>query len=182
SGVLYSKPVTISSNDFHTTIPITLAAKKKGTQRYTITVSPLSGELSEKNNSRNLFIEVIDGRKQVLIVSNSPHPDIGALKQGIEVNKNYEVKTFADSEVKAADIVKSDLIILHQLPSINYPAKDILQNSEKKAVWFIIGAQSSLPLFSAAQDILNIAAAGTLQETLAAVNREFYSFTLSEAS
>jgi hypothetical protein len=34
---------------------------------------------------------VLDGRQKVLIVANTAHPDIAALRQAIEVNENYEV-------------------------------------------------------------------------------------------
>ncbi|MDF3079175.1 MAG: hypothetical protein K0S09_3064 [Sphingobacteriaceae bacterium] len=182
SGSLFSKPVSIISNEFKLTAPVTLPANKKGIQRYTVTLAPIENELSERNNSFTFFVEVLDGKQKILIVANSPHPDISAIEQAVENNKNYEVKTAYINDLKMADVEQAGLVILHQLPSATSPAQELLKAVAAKPVWYILGAQSSVPGFSAAQGALSISAGGSVQEATAKVNPDFYSFTLSETS
>ena len=180
SGTLFSKQISVPSNEFRLTIPVSLPAKRKGIQRYTINLSPVGNELSKANNSQTIFVEVIDGRQNVLIIANSPHPDIAALRQSIEINKNYEVKVAFAEEADASDIRKAGLIILHQIPSSNNPAKTLLAQIGGKPVLYVLGAQSSTGLFSASQNLLNITSSGSMQEVLPKLSPDFYGFTLSD--
>ncbi|HYK76146.1 MAG TPA: hypothetical protein VEV16_04155 [Daejeonella sp.] len=182
SGTVFSQPVSINSNEFRQTIPVTLLARKKGIQRYNISLSPISNELSAQNNSQTIFVEVVDGRQNVLIIANAPHPDLAALKQSIELHKNYQVKTLLADQVTDVDIEKAGLIILHQLPSLSNPAPKVMQQIAAKPVLFILGVQSNTGAFSAVQPVLNINSSGSFQEVTAKIQPDFYGFTLSENS
>ena len=182
SGLVFSKPVAINSNEFRLTIPLTLLAKRKGIQQFNIRLAPISNELSTRNNLQTIFVEVIDGRQKVLIIANSPHPDLTAIKQSIEINKNYSAKIVLADDASKNDIEEASLIILHQLPSINNSAQDILRLSASKPLFFILGAQSNISGFSSAQSVLGITSSGTMQEAIARFPHDFYAFTLNEAS
>ena len=182
SGLVFSKPVAINSNEFRLMIPLTLLAKRKGIQQFNIRLSPISNELSTRNNSQTIFVEVIDGRQKVLIIANSPHPDLTAIKQSIEINKNYSAKIVLADDASKNDIEEAGLIILHQLPSINNSAQDILRLSASKPLFFILGGQSNISGFSSAQSVLGITSSGTMQEAIARVQPDFYAFTLNEAN
>ena len=52
-------------------------------------------------------MEVLDARQKILLLFDGPHPDISVIKQAIESNKNYEVKTSLLSDLpklKLADL------------------------------------------------------------------------------
>lgn len=182
SGVLISKPVTINSNEFRQTILLNLPAEKKGVQPYTIKLAALSNELSLINNTQTIFVEVIDGRKNVLIIANAPHPDISAIRQSIEINKNYSVKVRMGQEVSPAEIQEAGLLILHQVPSISNNARDVLKFGAAKPILYVLGAQSNIPAFSASQSLITLNSNGMMQEATASVKSDFYAFTLSESS
>ena len=182
SGILVSKPVSIKSNEFRQTVLLNLPANKKGIQSYTIRVAPLSNELSLVNNTQTIFVEVIDGRKNVLIISNSPHPDISAIRQSIEINKNYSVMVRMVQDVSPAEIQEAGLLILHQLPSISNTAREVLKLGASKPILYILGSQTNIPAFSASQDLLTINSSGMMQEAVAGIKSDFYAFTLSESS
>jgi hypothetical protein len=180
SGTLFTRPVSVRSNEFRVTVPITLPAKRRGIQRYNITLSRVVNELSVQNNSQSIFVEVIDGRQNVLIIANSPHPDIAALRQSIEIKKNYQVQVVFADALDQSLVQKAGLIIMHQLPSINNSAQKILQQVADKPVLFVLGAQSNALLFSAAQPVLQVNSSGSTQEVLPALQTDFYGFTLSD--
>jgi len=183
SKVVASRSISINSNDFQGSALIALDANKKGQQKYLVSIEPLSGELSKENNSQGIFVDVIDGRKDVLIIANSPHPDLSALKSSIEESKNYTVKVVMASEIKNSELQRASLIIMHQLPSITNQAKNILTQLQNKSIFFIIGNQTDVSAFSGSQSVLNISSqANTLQETFGAVNENFYSFSISDST
>lgn len=180
SGTVFSRGISVNSNDYRLSIPVTLSARKKGIQRFKVNLSPVSGELSVQNNSQTFFVEVIDGKNKILILANSPHPDIAAIKQSLELNKSYEVKSALISEYKPVDLANAGLVILHQLPSASSDIKSVLQQAASKPLWFILGAQTNVQAFTQVQDLLNISSAGSTEEVVARVNTGFYDFTLSE--
>ncbi|MDO8992703.1 MAG: hypothetical protein Q7U83_06555 [Daejeonella sp.] len=182
SGVLLSKPVSINSSEFRQTILLNLPAEKKGVQSYTIKLAALSNELSLINNTQTIFVEVIDGRKNVLIIANAPHPDISAIRQSIEINKNYSVKVRMGQEATPAEIQEAGLLILHQVPSISNSARDVLKLGAAKPILYVLGAQSNIPAFSASQSLVTLNSSGMLQEATASIKTDFYAFTLSESS
>ncbi len=180
SGVIFSKPLQVNSDEFRTTIPVKLLAKKTGIQRFTIKLNAVSNELSVQNNVQTIFVEVLDGKQKVLIVANSPHPDLSAIRQSVEVNKNYEVKVVFANDVKPDEVRDAGLVILHQLPSLTNNAADLLKWSASKPVWFILGAQSNVPGWVRNQGALSISSSGSIQEVTARVRPDFYAFTLSD--
>ncbi|HXI01211.1 MAG TPA: hypothetical protein VNI52_13170 [Sphingobacteriaceae bacterium] len=179
SGLLYSKPVSIRSDEYRKSISFSLPAKAKGIQKYTISVSPVPGELSRQNNSQTIYVEVVDGRKKILLIANAPHPDISALKQIIEINKNYELQVVLGTEVQQPDINETGLVILHQLPSSTNNAQALIKQLEAKPQFFILGSQTSTEVFSENQSVLGITSSGATQEAIANVRKDFYGFTLS---
>ncbi|MBC7915877.1 MAG: hypothetical protein H7Y07_17345 [Pyrinomonadaceae bacterium] len=180
SGVITTKGISIGSNEYRINVPVTLSAKKKGIQRFTVQVSPVSGELLTENNKQTFFVEVIDAKNKILILANSPHPDIAALKQSISSNKNYEVNSVLINDYKASDVANADLVILHQLPSASINSTALISSLERKPIWFILGAQTSFSNFSALQNLLSLNAAGATEEASARINPDFYEFTLTE--
>ncbi|MES3018546.1 MAG: hypothetical protein V4721_12235 [Bacteroidota bacterium] len=181
-GVVFSRAIAINSNEFRLTVPVTLLAKSKGIQQYDIRLSPISNELSVRNNAQTIFVEVIDGRQKILILANSPHPDIAAIKQSVEINKNYSVKTSFAGDVSRTDIEEAGLVILHQLPSLTNNAQDILKMVAAKPLLHVLGAQSNVAGFSASQSIMGITSTGNTQEVVASFEPDFYAFTLSDAN
>ena len=97
---LFSQKIDFKNNSFITTVPVQLDAKKTGLQRYRVALTTLEGEISFTNNVQDIFIEVLDGRQKILILANSPHPDIAAIKESILDNDNYEVESYLLSDFK----------------------------------------------------------------------------------
>jgi hypothetical protein len=67
-----------------------LDATEKGIQRYDISVKPNRLETNHRNNFSSIFIDVVEGRKKIVLIAPAPHPDIKALKTVVEKNSNYE--------------------------------------------------------------------------------------------
>ena len=76
----------------------------------------IKSELKEKNqinNSKYVQIEVIDRSQKVLILAESPHPDIAALNWALQDQLRSEVSTFMFHDFDKS-ISKYDLVIFHK--------------------------------------------------------------------
>ncbi len=150
-------PITINEGSFQTTIETTLDAKQTGIQHYRLELSPVDGEATLVNNAQDIFIDVLDGRQKILLLAHAPHPDVHALKQAIESNKNYEVH-FHLSRTFRANVSEYNLVILHQLPSVSQRITGLLKKlkEERISTLFILGNQSAIAAFNAAQGGIKI--------------------------
>ncbi len=154
---LQTIPLNINNADFFTTREVILEAKEPGVQRYRISLSQVSGEKSVANNSREFFVDVLDARQKLLILANAPHPDISALKQTLEVNKNYQITIGYANDLKV-NVAEFDFVALHNLPSSRNDASTILNvlNQKKTPRLFIVGSQTNLARFNQVQPLLTI--------------------------
>ncbi len=158
---LQSVPLNVNSNDFFKTQEIILDANSAGVQRYRLTVNKVNGEVSTINNSKDIFIEVLDARQKILILANSPHPDVAALKSIIDNNKNYQLSV-EYAEQQKSPVIGYDFVILHQLPNAKYPINNILKTIKDRKIprWFIVGTQSTLSSVNQQQSILKMSGNG----------------------
>lgn len=182
NGVLFERNIEISNNQFNITVPVLLEAKEVGLQKFSASLSNIDGEMSYSNNRKDVYIEVLDARQKVLILANSPHPDIGALKRAIEVNDNYEV------EVKLIEKLDKklgsyNLVILHQLPSLKAESKNLMLElaSTDVPVLYIVGQQTDLKTFNSAEAGLQIQnARSSVNEAIALPEQNYSLFTISD--
>ena len=175
-------PIAINKNDFFNTQEIILDADRSGVQRFRISLNTVQGEVTTANNSKDIFIDVLDARQKILIVANSPHPDIAAIKQGISKNKNYEVTTTYVSNLKV-NVAEYDFVILHQLPSTTNDASAVLQALYDKNIprLYIVGSQTNLSKFSKIQPLIKISGDGrNTDDVQAGLAPVFSLFTISD--
>lgn len=181
-NTLYSQKVDITGDRFNVTIPVQIEAKETGLQRYHVALSPVSGEVTETNNAQDIFVDILDGREKILILSEAPHPDIAALKESIESNDNYEVETHTIDDFNKP-LRDFNLVILHGLPSATNPAQKLMTDIAASGVpvWYITGAQSSLQNFNRLQAGLSVQTSGTKSNDVEVVQApNFPLFTLSD--
>lgn len=104
-------------------------------------------ELNLRNNSKDIFIDVLDGSKQIEILSNFPHPDISALKFWLNSNKSFKVKVaIAESNLSFSE--STDLVILYQLPNQLNNAREIIMKAKasgKSILFFLVPRQITMP-------------------------------------
>lgn len=181
--VIINREIAIDKQDFFTQIPLTLSADKPGVQKYTIVLSPLMGEITEKNNTYTLLVEVLQDKQKILLLANAPHPDLSAIKAVIESNKNYEVKVAIIGQVSLDELKNYQLLVLHQLPSSDNTASDLLSRirTQQLPVLYVIGNQTYIDFFNQINTGLSITSTrNSYNESLPVIQNDFYLFTLNE--
>jgi len=179
---LMQEAIKIDDDYFFETREFLLDADQAGVNRYRVRLSGISGEEQYANNLKDIYIEVIDGRLEILVLGSAPHPDLAALREIISTNENYNVTSdlFSDFDDKAEDF---DLVILHQLPDSKHNITPLLATLDKANIprMYIIGEGTALPRFNDVQDILSITG-GTQNsnEVTALIDPQFQLFTIQE--
>jgi len=146
---VYSEPISIDTDDFLRISPAILEAKSPGLQKYSISLSAVEGEETITNNRTDIYIDILDSRQKVALITANPHPDIAALKSSIESNENYELEV-----INAADFNGSvkdyNLFIFHQMPSKGITGNNIISNafSEQIPALFIWGTETDYDTFN----------------------------------
>lgn len=179
---VYSQNVAITSAAFKKIIPVKLNADKKGIRKFTINLAPVKNELSVQNNTETIYIDVLDARQKILLLYDGPHPDLAVIKQGIESNKNFEVKISLVSDMGSLNLPDYSMAILYQLSAASYSKLQPLLQS-KTPLWHVAGTQINLSAFNAAQKVVKVnSTSQELQEVFAQPVSTFSAFTLTDSS
>jgi hypothetical protein len=178
---IFSQAISISGKDFATSIEVSATAEQVGIQQYKFVISPISGEITTANNTEYAFVEVIDGRQKVLALYDAPHPDIKALKDVVEHNKNYSFVAMSARDYDG-NFKDYNYIILHGLPSSksrnkNDKIAEIFRSPTSMMV--IHNSYTDWTLLSSWQDILKINV-GNINgnEVYPVINRDYNKFTI----
>jgi len=171
--------IAVNSDAFQAPVTIKLNADKKGIRKFTINIAPIKNELSTQNNSETIYVDVLDAKQKILLLYDGPGPDINVIKQDIESNRNYEIKTLQLSKLSTIKPADYSLAILYQLPATNLVAI----TKSKMPLWYMVGGESDLQNFNSQQNSVKIfAGRPQLQEVFAQAVPGFSAFSLSDST
>lgn len=182
SVLLESQPVSIDKNRFFKSYQFEVKADQVGNVRYQLNLGRITNEISYQNNSRNLYIEVLDARQKILLLANAPHPDIKAIKSIISENKNYEFSLYYPGE-NPGSLNSYDLVIFHNLPSQRNPVKNFIDqiNTIKMPAIYFAGSSCDIGKFNEIQDVIKLEGGkANLNNVTPVLEDEFKLFTLSD--
>ncbi len=176
--VIATAALSVNAQQYDRTISFSIKASKAGLHHYTINIPATNGEVNTANNRKDVFIEVVDEQKKILIAAAAPHPDIKAIQEALSSMESYKVTVKMANEMPS--MFDYQVVILHQLPS------QFLNNSRdieavKKPVWHILGSQTNpaaiMQLSSPLRLSINPLAS---RDIYPAYNPTFSSFTLPQ--
>lgn len=168
-SALQNIPISITGDRFDKSIGFTVKAGTPGLHHYTIQLPVAPGEQNSANNRKEIFVQVIEEKKKVLILAAAPHPDINALQEALNGLEMYQVTvSMGDAKPAMGDY---QVIILHGLP-----AGANLPELANKPAWYIV-ASSSNSSFNTSAATFNINPR-VQQNIYAGSNPSFSGFTL----
>lgn len=153
---IQQKSLTIDDVEWSETVEMKIPCDHAGIQRYSVSVSQLSGETSFSNNHQEFYVQVIDGRQKIVLLYEAPHPDIKFIKDVLSGMKNLEVEVASVEDYKFSNS-ETDLLILHGLPSIK--GKNYFNNIHKAlkeipSIWWIVTTQTDLNGLNQMQNVV----------------------------
>ncbi len=178
AGVVVTPP---NDNYFYSGAFI-LDAGEAGLKHYSVKTEIIENERNKKNNVAGFVINVLEKKQKILILSDGPHPDIGAIKNTLDLQTAYDISVFTE-EPYPANLADFNLLILNQLPTAGKSAADFVANAQKSRVpvLFIVGSKTFIPQLNALSQGVKISPlAKSGEEAQAVINPLYATFNLSE--
>ena len=178
--IIYSSTVPIVSDDDFMLEFASPEATKTGLQHYKIRIRPFAEEANVKNNEYEFVIQVLENKQKILMLSDGPHPDIGALRNSLSELQNYETELVTGNMIPDS-LKKYSLIVLNQIPSKKNAASTLLTKIRESRipVLFLIGPNTLLEQLNTLEIGMKISASNNTEEVQAIFDENFSLFVLS---
>lgn len=174
--------ITPPNNDYFFSQQFILDAGNPGLKHYTVTVQAADNERNTENNLSRFVVNVLENKQKILILSEGPHPDIGAINNTLETQQSYEVSIFTE-EPYPSNLNEFNLIILNQLPTAGKSVAELVEITKNKRlpVLYIVGQNTFLPQFNSISGAASVQPlAGSFEEAQATINPAYGTFSISE--
>ena len=164
--IIEEREIAVNSNKFSSTIDFNINSGEEGVKQIDIQINKIKNEITTSNNSKRIFIDVINKQYKALFYAKSPHPDLGSLRNIL--GDNFEIKMIFSNE-ELPKLNDYDIIFLHQIPYLGMENYDVFLNELKKhkktPVFHILGENSDIELFNTIQSSIEIKK-GAISSTL----------------
>lgn len=97
-----------------------LTAEATGMQQYQVRIVGDETEYDLDNNTRTVYIEVLESRRLIACIGEAAHPDIGAMRMALSSMESYEIEVFDVATIRNPNTVtealnNADVVIAHNL-------------------------------------------------------------------
>jgi hypothetical protein len=180
SQILETREIKATSDRTLQKVTFMLEAKKEGIVRYLLNISTLEGEGSVMNNTAGFIVEVLDSRQKIALVYNAPHPDIFAIRKGLEGSSRFTVELLKTDQLPPT-FEGYDLVILNQLPSLAEVANLGAIFRSKVSLLIIVGSKTDINTLNNLKTGLVInSSRASFNESQPVVNEGFSMFTMDQ--
>ncbi len=177
------KSIRVKNSKFFSTIDLKLKAEHPGLNQYRIVLKSTKGELTYENNTKDIYVDVLDMKQKILLLANAPHPDLSAIRTTLSDRENYKIDIQYINDKKKKNLSSYDLIVFHNLPSNghNLNSEIALLNRLKTPRLFISGIRVNHNQLNKVQDcIITNANNNNNSEIQAMIIPGFRSFIVDE--
>lgn len=89
--VVTRETIELPADGAEATVDLTVTPTAPGLRRYTVTVGPLAGEATTRNNRQTVTVRVLDDDRRVLLLAAAPSPDLSAVRAVLEADGSLDV-------------------------------------------------------------------------------------------
>ncbi len=161
-----------------------LEASEKGIQRYDIAIERFPQERNQVNNRASAFIEVVEGKKKIVVIAPAPHPDIKVVRSVIEKNSNYEFILHIPGikEATTSQLDEADLAIFQQVTDMDGKTSALYSKYYKNntALLVMIGPKTNLRQLVSNGIPIIFENVGQWDDVTPLINSQFRDFSFGE--
>lgn len=161
-----------------------LEASEKGIQRYDIAIERFPQERNQVNNRASAFIEVVEGKKKIVVIAPAPHPDIKVVRSVIEKNSNYEFILHIPGikEATTSQLDEADLAIFQQVTDMDGKTSALYSKYYKNntALLVMIGPKTNLRQLVSNGIPIAFENVGQWDDITPLINSQFRDFSFGE--
>ena len=173
NNVLNKQSISFSPSNKSAVLNILLPADKTGLQIFNARISSNESEKNTYNNSKKFALEIIDQKTEIAIISSINHPDIGALKRGIETNAQRKVTILKPNKIN--DLNKYNVLVLFQ-PNAEFKQVFEANKNLKINTWIITGNNTDFGFLNLQQNQMNFRMSSQKEDFLANFSSDFNLF------
>ncbi len=152
-------------------------AVEPGLARYEVRIEALEEESSVANNRISFYVDVVEGKENILILAKAPHPDIRALRNAIENSENYSTDVFIPGITEIDENKEYDVVIVHQAFSPNFRIPDLKGDP---SYWYFLDRRSNIAALPEAINTRITLRSNSRDNVRPAYNPSFSKFILSD--
>ncbi len=168
-----------------------------GEKKLSISISPLNGEVTTSNNSKVIFLNVLDTKLKVCLVAGSPSADVSAISKAITTDKNIQLKKIIQistnkflNDVKTSAIDSTDVLFLVDFPASSTPQSLIdkissVVNNQNKPFFILLSNGVNISRLKSLENLLPFTIDNNNTEfiqVLPELNSDLYSSSFSTGS
>jgi len=171
------KTVKTSRDKFLYPVTFEIKSTSEGIKKYKVEIENEPGEITYKNNSEEFFINYLDNKFNLLVISGNPSPDYSYFKEAVYGTENFKGDFFTQKsagvfyEGTVPPLSGYDILILINYPntSSDISLPDRLKSEIEKThipVFFISGSNSDYEKLKILSDYIpfNITGTGFTEE------------------
>lgn len=178
--ILYQQKVTLTKENNFLNIQFYSTADKIGKHVFQARIEPLQDEKNRLNNVKNFAIEVINEQTKIALIYDVLHPDVGMLKESIEINQQRKV-TLLDINNSMDNLEENNIYILYQPNQKFQSIFNKLKNATKNYI-IITGNTTNWNFLNNAQEIFTKNVLAKSQEYLPDFQTNFTAFPVEDIS
>lgn len=173
NNVLNKQSISFSPSNKSAVLNILLPADKTGLQIFNARISSNESEKNTYNNSKKFAVEIIDQKTEIAIISSINHPDLGALKRGIETNAQRKVTILKPNKIN--DLDRYNVLILFQ-PNAEFKQVFEANKNLKINTWIITGNNTDFGFLNLQQNQISFRMSSQKEDFLANFSSDFNLF------
>ena len=170
---IHTEKLLITTNDDYKKVKVNLLADAVGLQHYTITTTQFPSDKNSKNNSYTAYVEVIDSRYKILVLTDGSHPDVAAYICAVEKNKNYALEQASITDFNG-NLEAYQLVVLF---GVKEGSSIVNELKKSKTPLLIFNLQQNV--YKQFTSVFSFKNRGGLEEVRVVKNESFSNFTFS---
>lgn len=178
NDLIHTELLTFSKNNNSRNSTFYLKAENPGVNYFSMKIETIENERNIQNNTKYFSVRVIEDASDILILYNTIHPDLGALKNAIESKgkKGVHIEKIQEFESNLANF---ELVILYQ-PDFSFI--EILNdiNSNKTNCFVITGVSTDWSVLNDTFNYINKEGYQVEEDYLPNLNPAFQIFTIDQ--
>jgi len=144
--IIETKDIKLQSGSAEYNVDFTFEPKEDGIKKYTVSVTSLQDEVTNKNNKKSFYIKVLPNKMKVTIIAGAPSHDVSFIKNALLSDENISVNLFVQKPdgsfegFNNTELTETSCIYLIGFPQSN-TRQNILENIKNAVV------EKNKPLF-----------------------------------
>ena len=118
--LITAKSIQVPAPNYHGRVHFSISESEAGIHNYTVKIKPINNEQKQYNNSFSKAVQLVDTRLNLILVYETPHPDIPVLLDWLRQSEGASCSAMPWNKTRPQDL-KNRLVVFHGLENPEDP-------------------------------------------------------------